>query len=204
MVLSFFEGHHAEETRQAIDSEFEKTGLIEKPVVLGDECPRTPGEFEQLLQFLPDSDDDFRTRVSGLSESIEALPRDDSNHNIPSPALLPHLTARPVGESGGAFLTQVRNQLPDDLDEEEEEEEGSEYDPPQFAESGVQPDLVGRTFPTGSSQTGDSLRAGLNSSDNIEFRSKRAKHKAPVLISGHIIVTVTRSSTRSMLTVIRD
>jgi hypothetical protein len=157
-VLAFLQQNRADETRQTVDMELDKTGVVEKPEILVDECPGTQDEFMGLLQFIPGSDDDFQERVSTLSVFAEASVSD-------SPA-------RPVGEQGSdAFLTQPTLQSHDEG--EDEEEDGSEYDGPQMAESGVQMDSVEAR---GRGNTG----VGLNSSEEIvlDFEATKGQSRS--------------------------
>jgi hypothetical protein len=140
-ALAFLKYHRADETAQAIDMEFERAGIADRPEVLEDECPGTPEEFDGLLHFIPDSDDDFQARVSQSD----------------APA------AHAVGAAGGgAFLTQPARAPRAD---EEEEYAYEEYDPPLLAESGVQPEPLA----TGSPHADDSTNVGLHSSADLKL-----------------------------------
>jgi hypothetical protein len=143
-ALAFLKSHNATETGQAIDMEFDKTGITGKPEILEDECPCTIDDFDQLLRGFPYSDDDFQARVSVFSEMLRA--------------------ASPVGDaSGSAFLTQAGRAPPPD--EEEEGYEYEEYDPPKFAESGVQPEPPANPIPTGSPRSDSGFDIELKAFD---------------------------------------
>jgi hypothetical protein len=145
-VLSFLKSYQAHQTAETVDMEFTRSGITSKPEILEDECPGTPEEFDSLLHWLPDSDDDFQARVSHYSEI--------------------GLAARPLGDtSGSAFLTQpVRAPVGDG----EEDYGYEEDDAPRLAESGVQPDLPASGLPSGSPR-GDSSRIGLGSEADLDF-----------------------------------
>jgi hypothetical protein len=119
VVFTLLKDYRADKTSHAIDMEFTQTGITDKPKIIEDERPDTAEELSGLQHSIPDdNDDEDESRVSQQTEILTP--------------------ARPGGgASESALLTQpARVPLPD----EEEEYEYEQCDPPECAESGVQPE----------------------------------------------------------------